>query len=540
MTVRLEFRLGVGTAGASEDASPRWELVPAWLGSGVWLVRVATSAIDAWAPPGVMLIADEGDDLASWRRASWFCEGQGPLAEHPAAWAPCTLQHVLDEVPPDYEAWALEATEEAIELLKLFADGAPSDDAEADAATTQARTLADEIEQARTGSATSVVALPAAQSVCLDASVFMSACRALSDCDFSRLVSELIGAAWDLTITHSRGALGSDVFVGHSLDRRHVFHVSHDPWAGPAHDWTHGDRVNSADAHRQDVTWWVTSQLVDVLCTPTQDLGLGGFVGATQLQTMLRSNPRVARDHLKLRLAGARTLSTDVSPPPSDFSAQLPQIAETDPLTEARQHLRACGALVISGPPGTGKTTIAQLVLGEAALDGFNTVLPCDNVSNIDRTAGHAVFIDEVPEPTMLLPWIGRAARSDNMLLVAITDREPPTSWRDFTLRLGNYEPLDRSRIIYNQLWPSLVKQPSLLSNSLVEACHRLLTVADFTPGIAVSRLHSLLSRVRAASTIVSGRVQHDVESDVDEDPILSRLRRGWIGAKRDSHLVGS
>ena len=104
-----------------------------------------------------------------------------------------------------------------------------------------------------------------------------------------------------------------------------------------------------------------------------------------------------------------------------------------------------------------------------------------------------------------------------------------------FTLRLGSYEALDRSRIIYNHLWPSLVKEPSLVSAALLEACHRLLRLVDFTPGIAVRHLQRLLSHVGEPAHTGVGVTKDEVESDVEADPILSRLRHGWVAAPRDS-----
>lgn len=530
MMQRLGLRFANDADAVAEGAPPRWELVPSCLGSGVWLVLVERGAIRAWAPPGIRLLVDEAETLARWRRAVWSRVGEADVAgEHPTGWGPCTLRQVVLDVPADYEAWALEATEEAIDLLELFADGAPHGDSEAEAGAEQARVLQEEVDQVRAGSIVNVIPLGGVEESHLDASAFVSACRALSDCDFSRMVSDLIGAEWDVRIEHRQGALGNDVLVGEVLGRRHVFHVSHDPRAlrwtldafpPPAHD---------IDDRQQDVRWWVTSQAVDTRRLAVEPPHRGGVIGAAQLQAMLQANPLVAREQLKLRLAGARAIGTDVHASDSAFSADLPQLAQTEVLREAREHLRRRGALVISGCSGSGKTTLGHLLLGEAALDGY-APFPSHGNTASERTAGRAVLIDDVPDPAMLLPWIHRAARSDDVLLVAITDREPPRSWGDFTLRVGHYNRLDRSRIIYNQLWPMLVRQPAIASGALVAACQALLALIDFTPRIAINQLRALFRNASDGLCVPAAPKSPAEPSEDDDNPFLSRLRRGWVG----------
>jgi hypothetical protein len=100
--------------------------------------------------------------------------------------------------------------------------------------------------------------------------------------------------------------LGTDIFVGEALGQRHVFHVFHysdsPGWAFDAFD----PGVDAVDDGQQDVTWCVTSQVADEHLAHTRSPRRGGLIGAAQLQGMLRDNPAVAREQLKLRLAGPR------------------------------------------------------------------------------------------------------------------------------------------------------------------------------------------------------------------------------------------
>lgn len=539
MSLLLGLRVvtNVDAVADADGGSPRWELVPAWFGSGVWLVAVEGGGVRAWAPPGVRLCADDGEELAAWRRALWAAQSDSDLAERPTDWEPCTLTEVLADVPDAHTSWVVESTCEAVELLRFFADGAPAADSEARAAAQHACRLQGELDDLQVASA-KVVGHPAVEHVFCDASSLQSAFRALSDCDFTDLVRRLVSAEWQAEVEHRHGALGRDVFVGQTLGRQHVFHVFHDPRELPRNYYALAPSACHV-ADDVDVTWCVTSQVLDGRWRACWGNYPGGLIGAAQLQGMLRTNPGVARQHLKLRLAGAGAVGANLCAYTATLWAQLPHIAETEALCQARRRLRCRGALVITGRSGSGKTTLGQLLIGEAALDGY-TPFPCHGQPEADGAVGRAIFIDDVPEPEMLEPWISRAAGSDDMLLVAVTDKDPPPSLQEYTLHLRHCDRLDRSRIIYNQLWPMLVRQwrdssaadtrAPLPLAPVVEACQDLLRITDFTPRMAVNRLRATFGRVsdgfRAQLDVEPPRGSPTIEED---DPLLRRLRRGWV-----------
>lgn len=120
-------------------------------------------------------------------------------------------------------------------------------------------------------------------------------------------------------------------------------------------------------------------------------------LGTDDLEGLLNDHPRVERAHLKLWLGSAAQLDAHLHAATwersrqlnADIRAALPLYVENTAFGDARNRLRTERVLVISGPPGIGKTTLARMLLADAALDGYQ---PIEISTDIDE--GDAVIND--------------------------------------------------------------------------------------------------------------------------------------------------
>jgi DNA polymerase III delta prime subunit len=132
--------------------------------------------------------------------------------------------------------------------------------------------------------------------------------------------------------------------------------------------------------------------LLSPYCTSRHDI-----IGQDELNALLRANPTVEQAHFKLWLTSeavlSRVLHNDVFVQSILTEEQIRQklglYVYTDSFQEARKKLRNKRVCILSGVPGVGKTTLAEMLLIEYLMDGWQLVTIHQNIAEGQRAFRH-------------------------------------------------------------------------------------------------------------------------------------------------------
>jgi len=147
-------------------------------------------------------------------------------------------------------------------------------------------------------------------------------------------------------------------------------------------------------------------------------LAEGDIYGLEEIGVELRKRPRLVERHIRLWLSSTavlqavlnKTTLTRTSRLRRNLGKTLKAFAPYPGLDEARRLLEARGVCVISGMPGIGKTTLAQVLCAEYVQAGYDLY----DISN-DADEVNAVWDDDASQVFYCDDFLGRSALGDKL-----------------------------------------------------------------------------------------------------------------------------
>jgi len=222
-------------------------------------------------------------------------------------------------------------------------------------------------------------------------------------------------------------------------------------------------------------------------------LGTADVYGLERIERFLEDNEDVVRKHLRLWLSSSAVLQQVLTKAitlrsiayTEQIKNSLPTFVQTKALSRAQATLQSKRVLLISGPPGIGKTTLANILCAELMADGAELVKISGDVSDgLDAWAGEAsqVFLYDdflgrsaggdhlgKNEDQEILDFAERVAASPNKYFIMTTRgyilnqarrvyeklSSPTLKYSECLIELADLDEQARSLILYNLVWAS-------------------------------------------------------------------------------------
>lgn len=213
-------------------------------------------------------------------------------------------------------------------------------------------------------------------------------------------------------------------------------------------------------------------------------------LGEGDLNRLLRTYPDVEARHVKLWLGSAGALRRALHAGAYERSeallaetrAALPRYVQTEAFLEARTILHEHGVVVIAGPPGVGKTTLARLLMLDGLEQGYEPYdIPQGGLSEAwdlviprqrqlffyDDFLGRISLAPGQEDDELLMRFMRRVARSKTTRMVLTTreyvlrqaqllsdvlERETSDLHR-YLLNVDRYDRREKARIFYNHIY---------------------------------------------------------------------------------------
>jgi len=218
--------------------------------------------------------------------------------------------------------------------------------------------------------------------------------------------------------------------------------------------------------------------------------------GQDDIEGALRRNPDIEKSHIKLWLSSAAVLQRVLKSGLEEFTnttrdellEKLKVFVRNPSLDEAMKKLEAEKTLIVAGPPGVGKTTLAYMVSYQFLSDGWRFVAINsldDGFEKIDDDTPTSYFCDEflgrielnrqslLQRDNQLAMFVGRVRRSQNARFILTTrahifeearnlsDRidDGRLQLSKYLLDVGIYTRKVKAEILYNHLEASGLTQ---------------------------------------------------------------------------------
>lgn len=217
------------------------------------------------------------------------------------------------------------------------------------------------------------------------------------------------------------------------------------------------------------------------------------ILGQGDLNQLLRSYPEVEKAHLKLWLSSAAVLQTILNAivhagshaftasSKAEIAAKVKVYAPNPSLAQAREVIDNRHVLIVSGPPGVGKTTLAEILTFAYLREGWDLVALRsleDGFQRIDDTSKQVFFFDDflgsialdhralAAKDSELARFMQRVRKSPNARFILTTRAyilNEARQWSEriaerrvelstYVLDLSSYTRAIRARILYNHL----------------------------------------------------------------------------------------